>query len=326
MSRWIAALVVLVGCASSVSAADAPDFPPGYFIDGRAYSLKDLEGKAIVLFFYEQDCPRCRGEIPNRNKVVEEFKGQPVRFIAVAAGDSIQDAKTYAATTKLAMPIFADNLSLMEKRYGFEISLRNIWQFRVIDPSGRIVSYSFEPADIKKVVAQAKWKYKDGGYDAKLMPAIEMLEWGQYAEGVRLLKPWLKNSKKEVADSAKKLYDVIKAEGEGWLAEADKEAAGENPAAAFDLFTRIATVFAGEELGKKAADPLKKLATTQAVKDELAARKMYEQLNTGASRARAEQRPAVAEFAASIAKKYPATPTGKRAAEIAKELGAGGAE
>ncbi|HYE17853.1 MAG TPA: redoxin domain-containing protein [Tepidisphaeraceae bacterium] len=323
MSRWIAALVVLVGCASSVSAADAPDFPPGYFIDGRAYSLKDLEGKAVVLFFYEQDCPRCRGEIPARNKVVEEFKGQPVRFIAVAAGDSIQDAKVYSSSTKLAMPIFADNLSLMEKRYGTEISLRNIWQFRLIAPDGRILGYSMDPADIKRAVAQAKWKYKDGGYDAKLMPAIDMLEWGQYADGVRLLKPWLKNTKKEVADSAKQLYDAVKAEGEAWLAEADKRYAAEDHAGAFDLYTKVSTVFAGEELGKKAADPLKKLAATPAMKDELAARKMYEQLNNGASRARAEQKPAVAEFAASIAKKYPNTPTGKKAADVAKELGAG---
>ena len=32
----------------------APDFPPGEFTDGGRYSLEDLKGKAVVLYFYEK--------------------------------------------------------------------------------------------------------------------------------------------------------------------------------------------------------------------------------------------------------------------------------
>src|SRR3954447_18291907 len=92
----------------------APDFPPGLFIDGRTYSLKDLEGKAVVLFFYEQDCPKCRGLIPARNEVVAKYRDKPVKFIAIAAGDSMAEAKGYVMSTKLAMPVFADTFSVME--------------------------------------------------------------------------------------------------------------------------------------------------------------------------------------------------------------------
>jgi len=327
MQRFLIAAALVLGFTglsygAGKAGEQAPDFPPGLFIDGHHYSLHDLEGKAVVLFFYEQDCPTCRGLIPKRNEVVEQYKGKPIKFIAVAAGDSIADAKAYVASTKLEMPVFADNLSLMEKRYGEKISLQNIYQFRVIGPSGKIQEYRMEPAAIDQVLSQVKWKYKDQGYDERLGGALELLEWGQYAEGMRTLKPFLKNTNKDLAASAKKLYDVIHAEGEQWLASAESANQAEKAVEAFDLYTKVANTFAGDDLGKKAADPLKKLATSKPVKDELAARQMYEQLCNGAGRARPQQREAVAEFAASIAQKYPKAPTGEKAAELAKEIAA----
>ena len=32
----------------------APDFPPGVFTDGGKYSLSDLRGKVVVLYFFEK--------------------------------------------------------------------------------------------------------------------------------------------------------------------------------------------------------------------------------------------------------------------------------
>ncbi len=319
-----AALVALCSTPTARAAGEAgeqaPDFPPGLFLDGNRYSLKDLDGKAVVLFFYEKDCPRCREKIPERNQIVEQYRDKPVKFIAVAAGDSTAEAKAYVTETKLAMPVFVDNLSLMEARYGTKISLQNIWQFRLIGPDGKIVNYSMAPADIDRAIAKVQWKYKDGGWDPKLAGAVELLEWGRYADGLRTLKPHLKASKKDVAESAKKLYDAVRAEGEKWLTEADAAVAAEKSVDAYDLYTKVATAFAGDDLAKRTAAPLKKLAASQAVKDELAARQMYVQLCQGAARAQPADRPQVATFAATIAKKYPNSPTGLRAADVAKEL------
>jgi hypothetical protein len=43
----------------------------------------------------------------------------------------------------------------MQTRYGFEISLRNIYQFRIIGPKGEIVGMSMEPAAIEKALLVA---------------------------------------------------------------------------------------------------------------------------------------------------------------------------
>jgi peroxiredoxin len=325
MRQLLCVFIALVAFTSVAQAAakvgdKAPDFPPGLFIDGRHYSLSDLDGKAVVLFFYEQDCPRCRGLIPQRNEVVAQFKDKPVKFIAVAAGDSMADAKAYVRDTKLNMAVFADNLSLMEKRYGEKISMTNIYQFRVIGPTGSVEDYRMEPEAIEKVLSHVKWKYKEQGYHPALGQAVELLEWGQYADGMRALRPYLKSAKKDVAESAKKLRDAIAAEGAEWLAKAEAAQQAEKSVEAYDLYTKIAATFAGEELGKKAAEPLKKLAAAPAVKDELAARRMYEQLCAGAGNARPQQKGEVGQFAASIARKYPKAPTGEKCAEIAKEF------
>jgi peroxiredoxin len=326
MKRVLSILALLALLTPAAGAAgnageQAPDFPPGLFADGNRYSLKDLEGKAVVLFFYEQDCPTCRGKIPERNQVVAQFKDAPVKFIAIAAGDSMTDARAYQMSTHLNMPVFVDNLSLMEKRYGFSISLQNIWQFRVIDPTGKVVDYRMEPQAIEKAIAKVESKYKKEDYDPKLAQAVHLFHWGQYADGMRALKPHLKATKKEVLDSAKALYEKVKAEGEQWLADAEAANQAEKPIEANDLYTKVSTVFAGEDLAKKAADPLKKLAASKDVKDELGARIMFLQLNQGVGRATPQQRDQVMKFAASLAKKYQKTPTGMKAAEFVQELG-----
>lgn len=305
----------------SARAAQAGDFPPGQFNDGRRYSLKDFEGKVLVLFFYEADCPSCRGSIPERNKVVEQFKSKPVKFIAVGPGDTLTDVRSYVRSTQLKMPVFADTLGVMQHRYGTRISLRNIWQFRIIGPDGRIVGHSMKPEAIEKAVADVKWKYKDGGYDPKLNNIIELLEWNQYAPALAQLKPLTKAGNKALAASATKLWEAVKAEGRKWLEDADKaKTAEEDPVKAFDLYSKVAAAFAGDELAKKAEAALTPLRTDKTVVAELAARKMYDQLTPVMASGNAKKKPQIAGFCHNIATKYANTPTGKKAAALAEEL------
>ena len=149
------------------------EFPPGTFTDGGQYRLADLRGKVVVLYIYEATCPRCKGMVPDTNKVIQSFKDRPVKFIAVGASDSMMEVSTYGRQTGLAMPIFADNLGIMEKRYGQKISLNNILQVRVISPEGKVVGLRMDAEEIGKAAEKATWKYKGDDYHAKLNPAID---------------------------------------------------------------------------------------------------------------------------------------------------------
>lgn len=314
-----ASACLLSAMLAGAARGGAPEFPPGSFSDGGHYKLSDFDGKVLVLFFYEQNCPRCRGLIPERNKVVDQFKNKPVKFIAVAPGDTLNDALAYTRETKLKMPAFSDIFGVMQTRYGFQISMQNIYQFRIIGPKGDIVGMSMEPAEIEKAVASVSWKYKDAGYHASLSGIIDMLEWNQYEPALRQLKPLVKAGNKAVAESATKLLEAVKTEGAAWLEEAGKFAEIE-PVKAFDLYRKASNAFAGDDLGKQADVALKGLSKNKAVLDELAARDMFDQMSRISARATMNQKPAFINQALAIAKKYPDAPTGKKAGELADDL------
>jgi len=232
-------LVSSLSAGAQPKSNEPPGFPAGLFTDGKTYQLSDFKGKVVVLFFYESQCPRCKGTIPERNDVVKAFEGKPVKFIAIGASDSLDSASGYGRETKLQMPIFADNLGLMEARYNQKISLMNIWQFRVIGPDGNIVGLDMTKETIEKALKDAAWRYDPKEYDAKLKPALDAFEWNQWDAGMKLLAPLRRNPTKAIAESANKFYDVLKKEGEEWKAEADK-IVETDPVKAYDLYGKVA--------------------------------------------------------------------------------------
>src|SRR4051812_32058677 len=174
------------------------------------------------------------------------------------------------------------------------------------------------PEAVESALKNVKWKYKDAGYDPKLNNVVELLEWNQYEAAVRQLKP-LTKAPKGVGESATKLMEAVKAEGKGWLDEADK-AKESDPVKAYDLYARVSAVFPGDDMAKTADAAAKGLKSNKAVADELAARAMYQSLTTAMAKATLNRRAEVAGFCQQIAKKYPNAPTGKKAADLAKDI------
>ena len=232
----------------------AQDFPPGSCSDGRSYRLKDFTGKLVVLYFFDPKSPFSRQSVGENNALVKAFKDKPIKFLAVAANATPAEASGFAQQYDFAMPIYGDNLGLMQKRYTITISNKNIYQFRIIGPDGKLVGYIAGKEELEAHLekCQPKWKFKFKDSDPKLATAIEELEWGQYAQGMKLLATWRKSSNKRASAQAGKIYDVIKKEGAEWKKEADDLAATE-PIPAYDLYDRLATLFVGDELAKSSA-------------------------------------------------------------------------
>ena len=142
-----------------------------------------------------------------------------------------------------------------------------------------------------------------------------------YSAGMRATKVLLKSTDKDVAASAEKLLAAITEEGKTWLAEAEA-ASDSEPVKAYDLYAKTSSAFgAADELGKKAAEAMKKLGTSDAVKKELEARKMYDRMVNAMAAANPNQRTQLSKAASDIVKKYPDTPTAKKVEEFQKEIG-----
>lgn len=56
-------------------------------INGKNFGPQELNGKVVVLNFWFTSCPPCLKEIPELNKLVEEYKGKDVVFLGLATDD-----------------------------------------------------------------------------------------------------------------------------------------------------------------------------------------------------------------------------------------------
>jgi peroxiredoxin len=303
---------------------EAPDFPPGVFTDGGHYSMPELKGQAVALFFFEPGCPTCRGKIPERNAVVKAMAGKPVKFIAICANASPLEAAQYQRSTNLQMTVFADNLGIMQERYGFKISLQNIWQFRIIDAAGKVNGFNLDEQTISQVIDKApiEQKFMTMNLDSKFVPVLDLLECGQFPIAMKQVSTFKKTAKKNDLLAVNQIQDVVKKETEKWAEDAasSKES---DPIKAHDLYAKIAASLPTEDAAAKSATAsMKKLESSdKSVKAEMTARTAYQGLVQKMAMLPPTAKPVVAHALADIARKYGDAPTAVRAQALVDELG-----
>jgi peroxiredoxin len=65
----------------------APDFSLKD-MNGKTWTLSELQGKAVVLNFWFTSCPPCNVEMPELNQLVKDYQGKNVVFLALTFNDS----------------------------------------------------------------------------------------------------------------------------------------------------------------------------------------------------------------------------------------------
>src|SRR5262245_29739478 len=191
----------------------AQDFPPGPFTDGSQYKMDDFKGKVVVLYFFDGNAPSVKKKIGQRAAIAAALKGKPVKFFGVAENTLLPAAQAYQGG--LGMPVFVDSLGLMEARYGFTLSLKLAEQVRVVGADGKIAEaevFDMSKADIDKAVDRAGFKYDPKEFDAKMAPALELLEYGQLGAAAKAFRNLTGSAKKSTVDAAKKFLAEIKSD------------------------------------------------------------------------------------------------------------------
>ena len=86
-------------------------------LDRQKFDIKPNDGKLYVINFWFINCPPCKKEIPELNKLVEKYKGQEdIVFIGVAL-DNAFDLKNFLRINPFNYHIVADGRFYSEK-YG----------------------------------------------------------------------------------------------------------------------------------------------------------------------------------------------------------------
>lgn len=115
--------------------------PFSYFkatdLEGNKFSSKNLKDKILVLNFWFINCPPCKLEIPELNKLVEQYKNDStVVFIAVALDEEYQ-LKKFLKTSPFFYSII-DNGRFLAQKYSITSFPTNV----IIDKNGTIAFHS----------------------------------------------------------------------------------------------------------------------------------------------------------------------------------------
>lgn len=132
---------------------------PGFTLknlEGQDVSLKDFQGKWVLLNFWATWCGPCRIEKPTIEKLYQAFKdkGLVILAISIDQGDSVQLVKSYMEEHKLTYGALLDPENTATKAY----AVRGIPATYLIDTDGYIIGGAmgvrlWDKGAVRKLVA-----------------------------------------------------------------------------------------------------------------------------------------------------------------------------
>jgi len=115
----------------------APDFTLED-LDGNKVSLKDFKGEKIVyLNFWATWCPPCRMEMPDLNRLYEEYKDEDVIVLAVNLGESEKIVREFIEENQYTFPVLLDK----SQKVGINYNTFAIPTSVIIDKEGVVRVY-----------------------------------------------------------------------------------------------------------------------------------------------------------------------------------------
>ncbi len=108
-------------------------------MDGKPWSLKEQRGKVVVLNFWATWCPPCRKEMPDLEKLYQQFKEQGLVILAISDEDAGK-VKPFVAGQKVTYPVLLDPGRKVNELFQVE----GIPKTFVYDRNGKLVAQSID--------------------------------------------------------------------------------------------------------------------------------------------------------------------------------------
>ncbi len=267
--------------AQSVGASEKPELPsdPRAWLNSTPLSVDMLKGKAAVLWYFEEDCPRCRERWPAMLSEARKFQGKPVVFIGVNSGNPPAEVLRYVRENNIDWPVIVDPSRQFEKQSNVgEISLTNIYQMRLLAADGEMrPAGTIDIATAANAVLQeAAWKVDPASVPASLLPAWKAIEFGDHAKGAVLVKKSLNSRDDETRAAAEKLQAAAAADWNELAKSAEIAMTAGRGWDAYKLYAQIATQFKGYDLPPQFESARNDLEKSPQIKRQFDAIKRFE--------------------------------------------------
>ncbi len=281
-SALASALVVFAIAAAALGQTNdqsiSAPLPPeqASWINSAPLSLDSLAGKGAVIWFFEEQCPRCRAAWPDLMALAKKHENEPVAFIAVNSGTPRSFLKAYGKQLKIDWPIVVDFSRQLEQSAGVsEINLQNICQARVLTPDGKLLVARWDDLEgaVQLALQGAKWQIDPAEIPAVLHGAWRAVEFGNYSAAGPALKKALASSDPATAEAAKKLVDLVQPKIDAAVAQAKSAVDSGDKWSAYKVYSDVAQRFDGFTLPGDVAGQRRILATDAQVRSCIQASK-----------------------------------------------------
>ncbi|WP_442484306.1 TlpA family protein disulfide reductase [Aeoliella sp. SH292] len=302
---------------------------PDKWMNCSPLDLAKLENKALVFYFFEEQCPTCEKKWEGLLAAAEQNSDKPVVFIAVNSGNTPEQIRGYLSRNNIKWPVIVDpDRSFEKEALAAEISLNNIYQVRVLTPDGKWRGVSPDQFGLAAETAAetGSWNVDPTTMPEELLPVWQRVEIGDYGTASKALMRAGKQGNAETKEAAKQLYSVVKASMDADL-EAIKEQlqAGEEWAAfqAIESFQKQYDGYPVPAAVAKKYDELKKSDGVQ--QQHKAAKKLAAAIRAGSKNTPAAIERAVAQLETLI-EEFPGTEAADEAQKLIEQVkSAGGA-
>jgi thiol-disulfide isomerase/thioredoxin len=328
MQRFLVTGIVLfyLFAVNAASGADPlPVFPrnPSLWLNSSPVSTEMLKGKAIMIYFFEEGCPRCRAKWPKIMNISKKLNGEPVLIIAVNSGTPRNRILSYVRRSRINLPIIIDEDRSFETACGVnKISLKNIWQLRIITADGKLTSGKVSQLEVeaREASESASWNIDPKEIPDILNKAWVRVEFGDYSGAAKMIKKNQKSRDMEIKTAAEKLLEYVNDQVNEDLKSANSDLEMENKWNAFKKYTNILKRFKGYEVPEEVGQKIKTLKTDEIIKDELYAQKRFSLAErTYNSRSKSGRKKAMS-ILRKLVSEHPETEAGQKAEEAIEKI------
>ncbi|UZJ78132.1 TlpA disulfide reductase family protein [Fictibacillus sp. KU28468] len=122
-------------------------------LNGEKVSIKDYRGKKVILNFWATWCPPCRKEMPDMQKVFNQYEEKKLEILAVNlryTEKSTDSVSEFVKERKAAFPILLDTDGTVSKKFqavslptSYLIDSKGIIQKKIIGPLSQNLMIDF---------------------------------------------------------------------------------------------------------------------------------------------------------------------------------------